>query len=83
MSDRYLNLSQLWVSIVHEFGKIRLQVAELGKSSRRVTGPGNPLGQLPPGAECLDRSHPLNLEAVAQHLDQIEYRPLRVIQLAA
>jgi hypothetical protein len=71
------------VAGLDEFGKIGLQVAQLCQSSLRVAGAGNLLGQLPPGAECLDRSHPLDLEAVAQHLDQIEYRALRVVQLSA
>ena len=59
-SDRCRNFSQFWVSILHEFGKVSLQVAQLRKSGLGVTGAGNPLGQLPPGAEGLNRSHPLN-----------------------
>jgi hypothetical protein len=71
------------VPILHESGKVGLQVAQLCKSGLGVTGTGDPLGELPPGAEGPDRSHALNSEAVAQQLDQIEHRALRIIELSA
>jgi hypothetical protein len=69
--------------VLHDAGKIGLKVTQLGQSSLNVTGTGDPLRQVPSGAECLDRSRSLDSESVAQHLGQIEHGALRIVELPA
>jgi hypothetical protein len=81
-SDGSRNMGKFGMPILHESGKVRLKIAQLGKASLGVTGTGDPLGELPAGAEGLDRSHPLNSQSVLQQLDQIEHRALRIVELS-
>lgn len=69
--------------MLHESGKVGLQVAQFCQARITVAGADDPLGEQPAGAEGLDRSGPLDSEAVPEQLDQLEHRALRIIELTA
>ena len=74
------NLGKFGMPVLHESGKVRLQILQLGKAGLGVTGTGDPLGEMPTSAKRLDRSHPFNSESVLQQLDQIEHCALRIVE---
>ena len=82
-SDGCRNLDKFGMPILHESGKVCLQIAQLGKAGLGVTGTGDPLGEMSTSAKRLDRLRSLNSEAVAQQVDQIEHRALRIIELSS